>query len=934
MAIKKDKVLKDAEKLVQKGKVEQAVREYEKVLKAYPEDTTTINRVGDLYGRMGNVERAIELYEQIADHFTKDGFNTKAIAILKKINRLDPQRLHIFGRLGELYLEQGLTVEAKNQYRMLADWYLKNEDLDNAIESHQKLVDLEPDNHMSALRLADLLFQRGDAEAALDVYDRLGRMLIQAKKMDEAERLYRHVLDQDPPHGEFLVPVCEALLDAGRAPVAREFLISATNKSPESMVLKALAVRVHLVLGEAKTAVELAREVLAQDSDNLELRTLVGGALLSTGEAAEAREMLMPVCEDLLKKGDFQGAQKALQELLTAVPQDQQVLNLAVRAFRPSGDQETLFTLSAALAESYFRSGEQGGARRLYLELLEHEPESKLFRQRLAVLDGVEPGDVSLPGSEVEAELDDVVEEIVVEPGEIEFVDVGLDPASATAEAEGEEVPAPVVFDPAERLAEANVFAKYGLVEKAIHHLEDIVRFYPEEMGAREKLAFLYIEQGDREAAIGVAGPAFEHYREQENVDRMDALLAAMPELTEWAPDDERTEVLEAGDQIAAVADDEIEAAEPAVTDAEAVLQGSEADLPEAEFVDEESDLVEIVDVEGDLEAVVEKDPEPLVEELIVDYQAEVDLFELPSADGGEREPEPEAETAEEPVVAETEEKTVDEAIGELPAPPPVMEEISDELFEISDSFSGPSVGDLQQVDFFFEQELYEDAARVLIGLEEAHPEDAEVQARRLKLKEVGVLVEQVEPVEEGSEELFADEEQYIDLAKELEAELAEEEAMVEEATGRGKGEALLEEVFREFQKGVAEQLSEEDSDTHFNLGIAYREMGLLPEAIREFQVASRDPSYFVECCSMIGVCYQDQGLWSEAAEWFQKALVAPDISSDARIALRYDLAVALESGGDTGQAVELFEEIEASAAGYRDVSQRLSVLAQQRQAN
>ena len=324
MAIKKDKVLKDAEKLVQKGKVEQAVREYEKVLKAYPEDTTTINRVGDLYGRMGNVERAIELYEQIADHFTRDGFNTKAIAILKKINRLDPQRLDIFGRLGELYLEQGLTVEAKNQYRMLADWYVKNEDLENAIESHQKLVDLEPDNHMSALRLADLLLQRGDADAALDVYDRLGRMLIQAKKMDEAERLYRHVLDQDPPHGEFLVPVCEALLDAGRAPVAREFLISAISKSPESMVLKALTVRVHLVMGEAKTAVELAREVLAQDSDNLELRALVGGALLSTGEAAEAREMLMPVCEDLLKKGDFQGAQKALQELLTAVPQDQQ----------------------------------------------------------------------------------------------------------------------------------------------------------------------------------------------------------------------------------------------------------------------------------------------------------------------------------------------------------------------------------------------------------------------------------------------------------------------------------------------------------------------------------------------------------------------------------------------------------------------------------
>ena len=161
-----------------------------------------------------------------------------------------------------------------------------------------------------------------------------------------------------------------------------------------------------------------------------------------------------------------------------------------------------------------------------------------------------------------------------------------------------------------------------------------------------------------------------------------------------------------------------------------------------------------------------------------------------------------------------------------------------------------------------------------------------------------------MEVAEEGSEELFADEEQYIDLAKELEAELAAEEAMVEEATGSGKGEAVLEEVFREFQKGVAEQLSEEDSDTHFNLGIAYREMGLLPEAIREFQVAARDAEFFVESCSVIGVCYQEQGMWPEATEWYQKALVAPNITDDARLALRYDLAGAYESAGDGVQAL------------------------------
>ena len=74
--------------------------------------------------------------------------------------------------------------------------------------------------------------------------------------------------------------------------------------------------------------------------------------------------------------------------------------------------------------------------------------------------------------------------------------------------------------------------------------------------------------------------------------------------------------------------------------------------------------------------------------------------------------------------------------------------------------------------------------------------------------------------------------------------------------------------------------------------------------------------------------------MWSEAAEWYQKALVAPDISEDARLGLRYDLAAAYESSGDVEQARGIFGEILAANPAYRDVSDRLSVLTEQRQAN
>jgi pilus assembly protein FimV len=914
MAVKRDKVLRDAEKLVQKGKLDQAIREYEKIRKKFPDDTTIINRVGDLYGRVGQLQRAIELYEEIADHFTKDGFTTKAIAILKKIQRLDPQRLDVFERLAGLYFDQGLMVEAKREYQILADWYVKNGELEKAIESHEKLVDLDPSNHVSSLRLADLLLRRGETTSALKVYDRLGRMLLEASKLDEAERLYRHVLEQDPPEGEFLLPVCRNFLDAGRSSVVLEFLTFGVERSPKSTELKILLVRTHLAHGESKAALDVARSVLAAEPQNAEVRSLVGGALLSSGDIAGAREMLVPAVAELLDKSEHKKAQAALKDLLREMPEDQEVLKLAVRAYRPSGDDETLFTLEAALAESYFQSGEQQGAKRLYIKLLEREPENRQFRQRLAELDGVDVGRTE-EEAVVEVSAHDDVEEIAIEFEEEEIVvgeEIVFEAAPVVGEVEIKRVEAvqppvagrisaPDGFDLGERLAEASVFAKYGLVEKAISHLEDVVLFCPDELEPRQRLALLYAEHGDRDEAIAMATPVVEHHRGRGTMEKLGSLLAAIPELADAAGSAPSAEPVAAG------------------------------------FFDEGSDLIEVVEIDGDTAAPPTFDePAPEVEEYQIDYASGVEIL-------GEQAPPLEVA---EPAFADVPPAEQLPPIPEVPPPvahvapirtappPPVVEEVPEELVEISDSFVGPSMGDLEQIDFFIDQELFEDAARVLAQLEQEHGADLEVAERRRKLKEIGVLLEQVETVEEGSEELFADEEQYIDLAKELEAELAAEEAMVEEATGRGKGEAILEEVFREFQRGVAEQLSEEDADTHFNLGIAYREMGLLPEAIREFQVASRDTAFFVESCSNIGVCYQEQGMWTEAVEWYQKALVAPDIAAEARVGLRYDLAAAYQSAGDVDQAADIFEEIAATDPSYRDVSDRLSSLSQQRQAN
>src|SRR5262249_4345885 len=132
---------------------------------------------------------------------------------------------------------------------------------------------------------------------------------------------------------------------------------------------------------------------------------------------------------------------------------------------------------------------------------------------------------------------------------------------------------------------------------------------------------------------------------------------------------------------------------------------------------------------------------------------------------------------------------------------------------------------------------------------------------------------------------------------------------------------------FREFKKGVEQQLSAEDYETHSNLGIAYKEMGLIDEAIGEFQLASKDPARAVECCSMLGLCFVEKGLPQLAIKWYRKELDAPAIKESETVGLLYDLGAVYQSTGDVDAAYQAFLDAFGLDSNFRDVTERVREL-------
>jgi tetratricopeptide (TPR) repeat protein len=140
-------------------------------------------------------------------------------------------------------------------------------------------------------------------------------------------------------------------------------------------------------------------------------------------------------------------------------------------------------------------------------------------------------------------------------------------------------------------------------------------------------------------------------------------------------------------------------------------------------------------------------------------------------------------------------------------------------------------------------------------------------------------------------------------------------------------GDAGLADIFKEFKKGVDKQLGKEDYDTRYNLGIAYKEMGLVDEAIAEFQLAAKDESRTLECSSMLGICFLEKGMPKLAIKWFEKGLKAPDRREEEYQGLRYDLAMAYEADGEVDQALALFTDLFGQNANFRDVAAKVREL-------
>ncbi|HET7215523.1 MAG TPA: tetratricopeptide repeat protein, partial [Terriglobia bacterium] len=880
-------------------------------------DLILLNVVGDLYAQENNVPEALKYFYRLAETYTREGFKVKAIAIYKKIAKMDRDKAEPLLKLAELNWAQGLAREAREQYKNAFDFFDRRGQKDKALEVLRRLCQLDLRSPVLRVKFAQFAETAGERREAAGAYL-------------DAAALAR---------------------DSGDSAACRSALDKAAELAPDNPEVHLQ--RARLALAEQKPEeIKGILELIPNLQSNLEAKRLLLQSCLATSHLDEAGDLLLDVAQsgpvDFTLLGDFAarcmekgqhdlalGVLKAispaaiarreagplveiLRRLWKSAPGRIDILELIYDAAEKSADESTIPEVLEALGNAYVELDQLDKAEQVYARLVAREPENETYKGLLRkVLE--KQGKEYVPLSEIPLISSDFGLESI--PGAAE--DGG---AAPPADAEQ----AAIVK---EAMTNSDFFVRDGLTERAVEELEKVLRVYPEQSEiqkrilevcreklpgraaqAAEELARLYTGRGD--------GSEARRYHEEALAQ---AYAAAGAETSASAPPPD----------------------ESSAQNAEAV----EVSPRSVEFSLSPAGHGEGSPAEGT------ELPPPM--EISLDFQTPQTAEHAgtgPEAFQGTR-------------------------AGEMKSPAPILQ-----TRPAADTAPFNYEESREEIEFYIRHGFYDEAQRAVSELERDYPSEGRVSEFRQRVNELkwepgppaGAQAARAMGAEETPETEWELPTSFSGAAKDGDAPEAEQ-GSPESGPASGPNDAI-EDLASELASSVEdfydpamspvssppqpghgassmsaadasmdlgsllEELNDtdesadqsaDDEQTHYNLGVAFREMGLLDEAIGEFQKVVNGTGsqhfgpYFLQGCTLLASCFMDKEMPAIAAKWYLRALDAPDLNHEGALSLHYDLGIAFERAGNTTAALEKFTEVYSQNIDYRDVAEKIRLLGQ-----
>lgn len=813
-----------------------------------------------------------------AQKYLAKGQLDRAISEYERLVQADPKDARLLLKLGDLYTRQGATRDASATYRKVAEQYAEQGFFLKAVAVCKQILKLDPSQTDVWERLAEMYEMLSLVSDAISTYEQVADAYSRSGSPRKALRALEKCADLDPENVAARIRYAEAL--------------SKLNKPEEASAAFRTGADLLKRQGRVDDYLKVAERLLFHQPDNYDF----------------ARELAAMY----LERNDPKHALAKLQACFNADPKNIDTLQLLARAFEQLGQtQKTVSVLKevARLHAADERRAEQGSVLRRILQLDPSDAEAKRDLSEIKRL----PTESSSSSIEVEDEDYD----LLLEDDESNLVE-----ESPVSEPPGPDADAETAARVVRLFDEYAVFVRYGLTEKMIAQLQEILRIAPGHQEAREKLKDAFIKAKRPLDAVA------------QLLILADQLASTQPEIAEeylaeairLDPSNEqakRSMALLGQNQtgtreLPGVRTQQVE--RPEESFASVMPNASEDDEAEVQMVEEEHDTeVELVMEEGSVATTLEED-----EVVFVDEEEEEE---------GQATEESSPALSFTPAAASDEEVEVPEALRET------LEEID---FYVKQEMLDEAQSTLADaLESFGEHPLLLERQRQLSGAEQAeeppppaaaasgtgkHPLPAAAKpavpppSAAIKPPPPGIFAPPPAARAEAKKPAVR-EDRSFELAQKL-----AEEVTPDIAASSSAEAASVADVLAQFKQGVAKQVDKADSATHYDLGIAYMEMGLNGEAIEEFKLCLVDPARKCTAHTMIGMSYVAKGEMELGIDHLKLAL-DENPKPEEELGLWFEMGNAYELLGKNTDALVWYEKVEERDPRFRDVVQRIERL-------
>jgi tetratricopeptide (TPR) repeat protein len=809
-------------------------------------------------------------------HLSKGNLD-KAIKTFQQLVEIDPRDQRLILRLADIQARAGRKKEAIGNYEKVAAGYVRQDFTPKAIAVYRTILRLDPELLTAYEKLAGLYKNQGLEAEALSQYENLFQVYEKKNDEDKQIEVLKLMAEMDPENLGFQVRLGETLANKGRKKEAAE----AFAKAAATLSRR----------GYHDRASQLFEKITSLNPENTTVRRELCAHYLESGQYNEARaeiEAILEIEPDDPRMALLLG--RILFQLGDKVAGEEKI-SQSIELFLNAGELESVMREFLFVAQSHLRNEEVDEAEAFYRQIMSSVPgEVRAIKGLISVAE---------TRKDRVAQIDNLL--LLGRT-----MQQGGDPGEAAS-----------AYRKVNELDPLNQEAR-DYLEGARHH--ETAAELPEtrSITLEEEVVDSDLEEIEELELIDTEGIELEDISPEAIVEDLEeAIEISEVEEGEVALDDEVQ-------QVEFVHEEAEEGAIPDIVledfhEDEVVMEISEDAKDDLEDVPEPAGILE----EEILEAFDQEPVEMSLEELL----AEVDVYERY---GLEDKAAQSLEKAR--VMAPEDQKVVDRIAA-----------FESRVQEAQDPGHDPFGEDLEEADFYHSQGLDDEASRIYRSILQRDPRHQRAAQGLASIDGRGGTQEPGEPalpVETTLESQFdldsakevrsklivedsAPEDMggFFDIADELRTELADEfDANAE--SGVADGPVSFEEIFSQFKKGIEETLGDEEYETHYNLGIAYKDMGLYEDAIREFESGARDPALAQDSFSLMAMCYVEQKEYDSAVKAIEQAFEASDENN--RTGLFYQLGEVREKQKRWSEAVEAYEQVQSSDPTFERIGEAI----------